>query len=44
MVTANSTLLTTIYDTERMYVNFSISEQRPARSPARRGCGRSAVA
>jgi membrane fusion protein, multidrug efflux system len=28
MVTANSTLLTTIYDTERMYVNFSISEQR----------------
>ena len=28
MVTANSTLLTTLYDTERMYVNFSISEQR----------------
>jgi membrane fusion protein (multidrug efflux system) len=28
MVTANSTLLTTIYETERMYVNFSISEQR----------------
>ena len=28
MVTANSTLLTTIYQTERMYVNFSISEQR----------------
>jgi len=28
MVTANSTLLATIYQTERMYVNFSISEQR----------------
>jgi len=28
MVTANSTLLTTIYQTDRMYVNFSISEQR----------------
>jgi membrane fusion protein (multidrug efflux system) len=28
MVTANSTLLTTIYETDRMYVNFSISEQR----------------
>jgi membrane fusion protein (multidrug efflux system) len=28
MVTANSTLLTTIYATDRMYVNFSISEQR----------------
>src|SRR5665213_2989145 len=28
MVTANSTLLTTIYQTDRMYVNFSLSEQR----------------
>jgi len=28
MVTANSTLLTTIYQTDRMYVNFSVSEQR----------------
>ena len=28
MVTANSTLLTTIYQTNRMYVNFSVSEQR----------------
>jgi membrane fusion protein (multidrug efflux system) len=28
MVTANNTLLTTIYQTDRMYVNFSISEQR----------------
>jgi membrane fusion protein, multidrug efflux system len=28
IATANSTLLTTIYETERMYVNFSISEQR----------------
>ena len=28
MVTANSTLLTTVYETDRMYVNFSISEQR----------------
>ncbi len=28
MVTANSTLLTTIYQTDRMYVNFSISERR----------------
>jgi len=28
MVTANSTLLTTVYQTERMYVNFSISERR----------------
>ena len=28
MVTANSTLLTTIYETDRMYVNFSISERR----------------
>ena len=28
LVTANTTLLTTIYQTDRMYVNFSISEQR----------------
>jgi membrane fusion protein (multidrug efflux system) len=28
MVTANNTLLTTVYDTDRMYVNFSISERR----------------
>ena len=28
MVTANNTLLTTIYQTDRMYMNFSISEQR----------------
>ena len=28
MVTANSTLLTTIYEIDRMYVNFSVSEQR----------------
>ena len=28
MVTANSTLLTTIYQIDRMYVNFSVSEQR----------------
>jgi membrane fusion protein, multidrug efflux system len=28
IATANSTLLTTIYETERMFVNFSISEQR----------------
>jgi membrane fusion protein, multidrug efflux system len=28
LVTANSTLLTTLYQTDRMYVNFSISEQR----------------
>ncbi len=28
MVTANSTLLTTIYATDRMFVNFSVSEQR----------------
>jgi len=28
MVTANNTLLTTIYQTNRMYVNFSVSEQR----------------
>jgi membrane fusion protein (multidrug efflux system) len=28
MVTANSTLLTTIYQNDRMYVNFSVSEQR----------------
>jgi membrane fusion protein (multidrug efflux system) len=28
MVTANSTLLATIYQTDRMYVNFSVSEQR----------------
>ena len=28
LVTANTTLLTTVYQTERMYVNFSISEQR----------------
>jgi membrane fusion protein, multidrug efflux system len=28
MVTANSTLLTTVYETDRMYVNFSISERR----------------
>jgi membrane fusion protein (multidrug efflux system) len=28
MVTANNTLLTTIYQTDRMYVNFSVSEQR----------------
>jgi membrane fusion protein (multidrug efflux system) len=28
LVTANTTLLTTVYQTDRMYVNFSISEQR----------------
>jgi membrane fusion protein (multidrug efflux system) len=28
MVNANSTLLATIYETDRMYVNFSVSEQR----------------
>jgi len=28
MVTANNTLLTTIYQNDRMYVNFSVSEQR----------------
>jgi membrane fusion protein, multidrug efflux system len=28
LVTANSTLLTTLYQTDRMYVNFSISERR----------------
>lgn len=28
MVTANSTLLTTIYQNDRMFVNFSLSEQR----------------
>lgn len=28
MVTANNTLLTTVYETDRMYVNFSISERR----------------
>jgi membrane fusion protein (multidrug efflux system) len=28
MVAANSTLLTTIYEIDRMYVNFSVSEQR----------------
>ncbi|TLZ39564.1 MAG: efflux RND transporter periplasmic adaptor subunit [Gammaproteobacteria bacterium] len=28
LVTANSTVLTTLYETDRMYVNFSISEQR----------------
>lgn len=28
MVAANSTLLATIYETDRMYVNFSVSEQR----------------
>jgi membrane fusion protein, multidrug efflux system len=28
MVTANNTLLATIYQTDRMYVNFSVSEQR----------------
>lgn len=28
MVNANSTLLATIYQTDRMYVNFSVSEQR----------------
>jgi membrane fusion protein, multidrug efflux system len=28
LVTANTTLLTTIYQTDRMYINFSISEQR----------------
>ena len=28
LATANSTLLTTLYQTDRMYVNFSISEQR----------------
>jgi membrane fusion protein (multidrug efflux system) len=28
LVTANSTVLTTLYQTDRMYVNFSISEQR----------------
>src|SRR5271170_1306218 len=28
MVTANSTLLTTVYQNDRMYVNFSVSEQR----------------
>jgi membrane fusion protein, multidrug efflux system len=28
MVTANNTLLTTIYENDRMYVNFSVSEQR----------------
>jgi membrane fusion protein, multidrug efflux system len=28
MVTANNTLLTTIYQTDRMYVNFSVSERR----------------
>jgi len=28
LVTANSTVLTTLYKTDRMYVNFSISEQR----------------
>jgi len=27
-VTANTTVLTTLYQTDRMYVNFSISEQR----------------
>jgi membrane fusion protein, multidrug efflux system len=28
LVTANTTLLTTLYQTDKMYVNFSISEQR----------------
>jgi membrane fusion protein, multidrug efflux system len=28
LTTANTTLLTTLYQTDRMYVNFSISEQR----------------
>jgi membrane fusion protein (multidrug efflux system) len=28
MVTANNTLLTTVYQNDRMYVNFSVSEQR----------------
>jgi membrane fusion protein, multidrug efflux system len=28
LVTANTTLLTTLYQTDRMYVNFSISERR----------------
>ncbi len=28
LATANTTLLTTVYQTDRMYVNFSISEQR----------------
>ena len=28
LVTANSTVLTTLYQTDRMYVNFSVSEQR----------------
>ena len=28
LVTANSSVLTTLYQTDRMYVNFSISEQR----------------
>jgi membrane fusion protein, multidrug efflux system len=28
MVTANNTLLATIYQTDRMYINFSVSEQR----------------
>src|SRR6266446_8745002 len=28
LVTANTTVLTTLYQTDRMYVNFSISEQR----------------
>jgi len=28
LVTANSSLLTTLYQTDRMYINFSISEQR----------------
>jgi membrane fusion protein (multidrug efflux system) len=28
LVTANSTVLTTLYQTDRMFVNFSISEQR----------------
>jgi membrane fusion protein, multidrug efflux system len=28
MVTANNTLLTTIYQNDRMYINFSVSEQR----------------
>src|SRR6184192_4046123 len=28
LVTANNTVLTTLYETDRMYVNFSISEQR----------------
>ena len=28
LATANTTLLTTLYQTDRMYVNFSISEQR----------------